>query len=63
MILDCAVRIYNSKNIEKKKESNLDKPTEKQINLLNKLKIKIPSTKKEATVLIRENLKEDYKEY
>ena len=55
-LLDCAVRIYNSENINK--ESNKPIPaTEKQIDYLKKLGLtEIPEnlTKKEAFQLIRE---------
>jgi len=54
-LLDCSTRILNSQTIkEAKKDKDNSKPTEKQINLLKKLKIAIPSklTRLEASKLI-----------
>jgi len=51
-ILDCSTRILNSQSIKEARDNS--KPTEKQINLLKKLKIIIPSnlTRPEASKLI-----------
>lgn len=64
-ILEQSVKLFISYNIDKsrKESKESDKPSDKQINLLNKLKIKIPDTKKEATILIRENINKEYQEY
>ena len=50
-ILDCSTRILNSQSIKEARDNS--KPTEKQINLLKKLKIIIPSnlTRPEASKL------------
>ena len=65
--LDFAIRIYNSESINVSKEfhkpfttfkesDKSDKPSQKQIDILIKNKIKIPAdmTKKEASILIKE---------
>lgn len=55
-----------SQNPQESESKVSEKPSEKQINLIKKLKLKIPNTKNEATILIRENInknKEKYKEY
>jgi hypothetical protein len=61
MILDCATRIFNSMNLNNKKESKEEKATDKQISLLKRLNYKgdiSVLTKKEASVLIDEGIKE-----
>jgi hypothetical protein len=62
MILDCGTRIFNSTNLNNKKiEEKYDNATEKQINLLKRLNYKgdiSVLTKKEASVLIDEGMKE-----
>jgi len=60
MILDCSTRIFNSQNFEKKENKNYtNKPTEKQLFVLKKLKI--PNIDKvtfqEATKIIGEHKK------
>jgi hypothetical protein len=54
--LDFAIRIYNSRQVNKTKSDN--KPTDKQIDLLKKLKVKDIDklTKQEASAIIDEKL-------
>lgn len=60
-LIDIATRILNTNSINskpkeiKKENTNslIEPPSIKQINLLNKHGVKIPDTKKEATLLIK----------
>jgi hypothetical protein len=65
MILDCSVRIFNSMNINKDRKETMpekeDKITDKQKSMLKRLNYKGDCsvlTKKEASILIDEGLKE-----
>lgn len=74
MLFDCAVRVFNSSNINNSKSNNFTKPgpaptnnidnkalaTENQISYLKRLKVKIPDglTKLEAIGLIDQAVKD-----
>ena len=66
-VLEQSVKIYLSEVIQENKKENIkemknDKPTEKQISLLKKLKVNNVDklTKSEATKLINEKLNKGY---